>query len=45
MYVSLGVSATKKKIAEGLEQLLKNPKATVDDWMDLHYSKNNLFFI
>ncbi|UPQ78114.1 hypothetical protein M0M57_10815 [Flavobacterium azooxidireducens] len=33
LYVSLGVSAT-KKIAEGLEQLLKNPKATVEDWMD-----------
>ncbi|UPQ78118.1 hypothetical protein M0M57_10835 [Flavobacterium azooxidireducens] len=33
MYVSVGVSST-KKIAEGLEQLLKNPKATVEDWMD-----------
>ncbi|UPQ78121.1 HINT domain-containing protein [Flavobacterium azooxidireducens] len=33
LYVSLGVSAT-KKIAEGLERLLKNPKATVEDWMD-----------
>ncbi|UPQ78116.1 hypothetical protein M0M57_10825 [Flavobacterium azooxidireducens] len=33
MYVSLGASAT-KKIAEGLERLLKNPKATVEDWMD-----------
>ena len=33
LYVSLGASAA-KKLAEGLERLLKNPKATVEDWMD-----------
>ncbi|RXR34838.1 hypothetical protein EQG68_02715 [Flavobacterium piscinae] len=33
LYVSVGASAT-KKIAEVLERLLKNPKTTVDDWMD-----------
>ena len=38
LYVSLGASAA-KKLAEGLERLLKNPKATVDDWMDYFKKK------